>query len=50
MLEIVSYKKLVVIKRDDDTPTYIDIEYKPMSGILMKDDSLLIIGCYDGYL
>ena len=45
-----SDKNLVVIKKDDETPIYVEMKYAPMSGILIKDDTQLIIGCSVYYL
>jgi len=42
--------KLLVIHKDVDKPHYVDVEHSPISAILMKDDTFLIIGCFVGFL
>ena len=42
--------KIFVIPKDAKSPTSIDIQYRPMRGILMNDEDYLIVGCDYGYL
>jgi hypothetical protein len=41
---------MVIIPNDSLTPNYVDIEYPPLRGALVKNDSELIVGCVDGHL
>jgi hypothetical protein len=41
---------LYVISQDDEEATQIELSHQPQCGSLVKDDSLLAIGCTDGHL
>ena len=43
-------KKLIVLGKKDDMPIYIDLSHKPISGVLMKNEKILLIGCEKGQL
>ena len=43
-------KKLIVLAKEASAPVYIDVKENPKRGIIIKDSTLLIVGCNDGYL
>jgi len=42
--------KLIVIPNYTLIPTFIPLDYPPLRGILIKNDTQLIVGCSKGYL
>ena len=38
------HKKLIVVA--NNSPKYIDIQYKPLRTALMKKESILLVGCF----
>jgi len=45
-----NHKLLIVVVKGSQSPKYIDIEHQPRRGILIKNDTILLIGCEDGIL
>jgi hypothetical protein len=36
---------IILITQDSDTPVDVDLDSKPICGLLMNDDNLLIVSC-----